>query len=622
MDIANELKAHLEDSFEEYRQAGYGDDEAAATAIKALGDETDLAKQLWIANRRRLRVRQVIKWSARIALIPLSIVMIFLGLVPLNHIKQKAYTMFNNDGIVPIAQSLSEEQRFIFYGDPQCKTDVEKQKSISDRWPENPIYYGNYVTYLLGTLKGEKNGKISSYQDPAKALEVLPILSKGQQLEPDNSFYSIAKAAILINTSCVLKEDPKLSYAIRRWDGKDQTGTCQRITITNPERFQQGVNEFQRGLCQPIYNSHAVDMMKLRLGLLPPIDSFEDYLSRSSNSIAILLPDLGQMRQVARVLCAYSLELAQQGKKQEVEKMLKLVSCFGSKIGSDTEILIQLLVGEAIYQLPFGYGIYVYQFLNLPEESAASKSRLQHEVNFADSILIPPESEKQKRNKIWNMQAGTLDRAMLSSAGEEEKYWNFRPMRGIDYVLYSRLGMTVIFLVLVALSLLFVLITGVNLLRLRKNKEGPKLIFVGWRPMIKITLIAVVIPIIAYMLYIYGFPPAEKYALMYAKARLGVEFFLLGAMILVLALTMSYSAIRRRAMEAGIIVPPEITMRNRQWSLIFGMLAIATIIGFVIYWYLHAETSANSFISFACQRNMLIFDGRFSEASCRFFRSW
>jgi hypothetical protein len=596
MDVSHELTTHLEDSAEEFRKAGYDETEAIATALKALGDETELSQQLWLANRGRMRVRQVVKWSARILLIPLSIVMIFVGLTGFSSIIsffQNINTASFPDAEKKIAtQSLSEEERFIFFGDPSAKTEIEKHKSIADRWPENPIYYANYVNHALLTLESAGKDSPTYYRDPAKAMGMLPILMKGEQIEPENGFYNIAKATILLNTSCTLKDDPKLTYISRRGDGKEQTTTLRRIVITNPERFKQGLDEFRKGANKPIYNFHSLDMVKVRLGLLPPVENFVDYLARSGYGISAILPLLAHERQVARVACAYSLELAKQGKKQEAENLLKMTAMFGSKRGASCETLIELLVGEAIYQLPLAYGIYSYQILGLSTEAEKFKQHLKDEQNFAYELRNPPESEKKNREKIRVMYSGTMDRVLLS-AMRAEKTWNLHPARQMDYILYERIGALIIFVVLVGLSLIFVMITGINLLRLRKDKKGPKLLFVEWRALVKICLLAVILPIVVYAIYLYGVRAANEYAFSFAWARLCLELFLVGGSIIVLTLTLSYSAIRRRAMEAGMVVPPEITIRKRRWSVALIGFSIVSIVGLIVYWYMKIDWYAS-----------------------------
>ena len=76
LDVARELRCHLEDSAAEFRAAGLSPEEAAASAVKALGDERELAEQLWEANRSRIRLRGVLRWTARATLLPAAAVVV------------------------------------------------------------------------------------------------------------------------------------------------------------------------------------------------------------------------------------------------------------------------------------------------------------------------------------------------------------------------------------------------------------------------------------------------------------------------------------------------------------------------------------------------------------------
>jgi hypothetical protein len=184
LDVAEELRAHLEDSAAEFRQAGQSDEEAAASAAKALGDPQQLADDLWQANRRRIRVRGVLRWGARAALVPgaiLVIIAIAMGM--------RGGFSFNPNQLLDAhmpaywMDEMTEEQSFIFRGNPTAKTPIEQAKSITDRWPENPVYYGNYVTTLLNTggFYGGSRGRFK----PERLDEILAVLDKGERIEPD-----------------------------------------------------------------------------------------------------------------------------------------------------------------------------------------------------------------------------------------------------------------------------------------------------------------------------------------------------------------------------------------------------------------------------------------------------
>ena len=283
LDVAEELRAHLEDSAAEFRLAGQNDDQAAASAAKALGDPQQLAEELWQANRRRIRIRGVIRWSARAALVPGAILVIIAIVMGMGGGLPTPLTQFGTSVPASWLDDLTEQQRFIFQGAPAAKTRLEAEKSITDRWPDNPVYYGNYVVQLMsqGGFYYRRLGRIK----PERLDEVLAVMDKGERIEPDNAFYNFMKAAWLIQASSTISKDPsRTDESIDRND-KAKQNNCWQIEIHNPGLFQHGLAEFRRGLGKSEFTSHSVDMMALRLGLLPEPKRLNDHLRRRTPSM-------------------------------------------------------------------------------------------------------------------------------------------------------------------------------------------------------------------------------------------------------------------------------------------------------------------------------------------------
>src|SRR4051812_41802593 len=70
LEVAHELRTHLEDSAAELRAAGRAEEDAVAEAARALGAETELADQLWQANGRRVRIQKIARWGIGATLVP------------------------------------------------------------------------------------------------------------------------------------------------------------------------------------------------------------------------------------------------------------------------------------------------------------------------------------------------------------------------------------------------------------------------------------------------------------------------------------------------------------------------------------------------------------------------
>ena len=155
MDVANELRAHLEDTAAELRLTGFSEQNATEQAIKALGDLEDLQRQLWDANRRRIRIRQAVKWAARVTLIPAALVVLSVLGRSQDFSKYYDVNFILSGGMPPsspILRNLAEDQRFLLTGDPAAKTTLERMKSISQRWPDDPVFQAVYVNALLDDI--------------------------------------------------------------------------------------------------------------------------------------------------------------------------------------------------------------------------------------------------------------------------------------------------------------------------------------------------------------------------------------------------------------------------------------------------------------------------------------
>ena len=74
-EIARELRAHLEDAVAAARADGMDEAQAEEAAVRAFGDPEEVAERLWQANRRRMRLRAMAKWTGRLVLMPAGILL-------------------------------------------------------------------------------------------------------------------------------------------------------------------------------------------------------------------------------------------------------------------------------------------------------------------------------------------------------------------------------------------------------------------------------------------------------------------------------------------------------------------------------------------------------------------
>ncbi len=557
LDVARELTTHLEDSAEEFRRAGESSEQAAASAARALGDPDILADQLWQANRRRLSVRGLLRWTARVTLIPAAIVVIatvFLGLSGARDI-----------GIRPISppwrylKGLTEDQRFILLGPLESPSELEQAKAISDRWPDNPVFYGNYAVYWM-----DVNYELLRKPSPEILQEALLILEHGKKLDPNNAFYDILQAAYLMLPSYQLSLDPNASWSLVTGSGNATTRPYQQITIINQRQFQQGIALLRKGLAKPFFTNPAMDMMKTRLELMPQPKRLNEYFYRLQFHVGTHLPPTNELRGLGKSVSAAAVAAAQNGQTEDALGYLDLAERLSVSLGANTESLVGLLVAHAIRLNALAHAQRTYELLGQKEQAArAHRDLLAANASFYDlgkSDNTMYETDRRKMGILENLLTPRLP----------EYRFDPGPLRSAEYYVAMELGLLVLLGCLLLASLLLGTVSLLNLLRRKENR--PVLVFVGWHRLGRICLLAVALPFGGYALYRFLTTGSHAYGLSYTLGQTILEFAILLAVVLCLLIRLSYSAIRRRAEELGMTTPPPIRLRDRKWMVSLGVL--------------------------------------------------
>jgi hypothetical protein len=578
MDVAHELRAHLEDSTTEFRRGGYSEKEATENAVKALGDQTELAQNLWLANKRRVRIRQVVKWAGRVTLVPAAIIVTLL--VAYQGTSQLALSGFiDSDTYVKKVKSLgvTEEQQFILRGDPQARTNLERQKSIADRWPENPVYYANYIAAYLGEKTNKE--RIFDRKDPQAIQEAISLLNRGQKLEPQNAFYNVYKAGILFNLAGKITDQSKYTYVMEDRIGYAVHKNCNKITITDQKSLEEGLAELRAGAAKPYFNTHVADMMNTRLSILPAPRNFPEYLNRTVFLTGSISHPLIEPRIVGKAACAYALELAEEGKEKEAIATINQVKILGLKIATQTRVLIELLIAQGIYESALGHAINVYKILGLPQDENRATEELSRQNQFNQTIR---KMDPNLQNEI-KLYGGFLQNVLAPALPGYRP--DLEPLRKTEYAVAERVALLDLLFSIDLLAILLGLVTLALCWKWRNRDDGPKLLFVGWRAMAMICFWAILVPIGVYALYNYGMPLGlHDYGLNITLPRVIMEFVVTINVMIVLLLCLSYVSIRRRAQEAGMVVPPVIRLGQRKWFIIAGLIGGLDALVILILW--------------------------------------
>jgi len=145
-----------------------------------------------------------------------------------------------------------------------------------------------------------------------------------------------------------------------------------------------------------------------------------------------------------------------------------------------------------------------------------------------------------------------------------------------------------------------------NLWRHRKDTGGPKLYFIGWRRLGWIALIAVALPLAAYVILTRAFAfGSAHYGINYQPARVVFEMYGAALLIFGLSLFLGWRAARLSCREAGINDRAEFRMSVRR-SLLPVLVACFLLVGIVSQAYLrYGESSAVKALSQPGRRPVL-----------------
>ncbi len=580
MDVAKELRTHLEEAVEKYRASGMDEEESVEAALKHFGPSEKLAEQIWQANRGRMRVRALVKWFLRVTLVPAALAFtVFYFFQP-----YRLGQTLSAKGLLPEARWMSHRQErlltddewFILYGDESLLDKVAQQESIAKKFRDNPVYYANYITTYLAANEEKIEDRTS-----AEFAEALIKLDEGERLEPDNAFYNYLKATILMNASSTSEKDPDHTYEWIDRDGTTKTVSCQKVLISDRPMFKRGINEYLRGNDKPFFTSHTFDMLEERLNILPPPSNLLELVHRVSIMAADLLPNLSPYRDMARNVWGYASLLADEGRREEVLPLLKTMREPARKIGSNSRTLIEILVVRACQSTSLGHAQNIYGRIGMPEEAEAVRQEAQRENAFYNS-LWSGRYEKYSKEEIKKYAGGLTGLLVPAFPGYELP---FAPMRTVEQTMgeFGELG------ALLATFSLMLVISGIltwwGLWSCRKRGDGPMLYFVGWKMLGKMILISLILPIGVYVLYTRFLPFGGRgYGIDYSRNRFFLELLLTITAIFWLTVTTAYSAIRRRALEAGMEVPETGYFRlGMAWKLV-GLISLMLLTVFFIGW--------------------------------------
>jgi hypothetical protein len=438
---------------------------------------------------------------------------------------------------------LSADDRLIvdaaFSADPFARSNAAQAASaqrLVERWPRSPVYFASAATAVFNVER--ENG---GWQTPAAVAAALDRYDRGEQLEPDNALYNVMKAVVLFRASSALAETNISSRSTPMNKPMARPYELYSVAIQDQEKFDQGLRELRKGLAKPRLTDHALDLIQEANRLLPRPDSLAQEFSRIYGS-----PYRNNgAGECGTFVSAYALQLAE-------------AKPSAADTDADADTIVRLLDDAMRLNRLSTKESYVGELIGFAQMVALYRIEAMHALGRPDAA----EAARVEFAVMEQQKKDLFEQRNLADFGAHER----SPFGKASHAVENRLALAgfLAFLTLAAGWLLWLVLAG-------KMRDGwisrnhpvqddappPRFIFIGGGRLARICLYAIVIPMILYFGWLKIDPFARLHAgpaFRYVEEK--IEYSAMGALVLSLLWHLTRSAVRARAMELGIDVPP------------------------------------------------------------------
>jgi hypothetical protein len=602
-EVAHELRTHLEDTAGEFRAAGLGEPESLAAAAKAMGNETEVADQLWQANRHRMQVRRAVRWAAGATLMPTAVA-VSIG-VAWSALLSIALVLpiigFGSQWALSIAgwvreynlAGLPAGSRLVFEASstpPWKMPPLDKAEALAGENPEDPVYWA-YYTILCLTPPQPQTGEVPRPFGPAERDRLLAALDHGEKIEPDNAFWPMLKASQLLSGSSSViggETDPRrtLEYVDSR--GEKWTYDWEKPQISDAATFEEGLREYRQAAAKGYLDSHLADFSERRASLLPSASRLSDQLLRGDldDDMWYLQEALeggygGASRRAGLAL----VDLAAQGQVEQAQELARDQCRLAGLVTARIHSINGLFNAISLYEKSQRDLAMVYKLAGEPARSNEVLAALREFTAFHRQISMEGSNWDaiQKRMPL----AGIFDYQRIAYGMDPAKV-DLSPGRRADYAASDRLALAVLLVALAAAGAATAMWAGMTRLR---TGAWPAMVFVGWRRLAGIVLVSTVLPVAVYAAYARLTPLGGRaFGLWISVERVAVEYAAVACAILVLLRLLSDAAMRRRSLEigAGELDRP----RPGKAVIRVGLLLAFAVVAYLVTWHVAVRHTA------------------------------
>lgn len=544
LDVRAELAAHVEDRAEEFRRSGLAEPEAEAQALRALGAVTEVATELERGNRRRLIERAWVRRALRFALVPAAVIVAVVCTdVTWTAVPGVIDSLSGSDRPptphLPLTRRLA--QRFLERRPAAAVlTATPRELWESDR--ANRVYYANYVTR-------EVAGKQAP--DEAERTRLVAGLVPAAEVDPNNARYDYLRAAILLKGAVEIQSESEKGP-----DGKPALGTL-TWTVSDRARLDEAMASLANGLGRSEFRRYGREMLAAQLEAWGPPRNLVEQVRRVAISAATLLPDLSELRQLARASFLYGQMLVDEGRTAEARPFLDAWRTLTIQLNRDSWTLIDCLVVTALANGFPEHAARVYDRLGMADEAA--RSRREGTLlgtpgkQWRDQRNDPAVKEANKsREQELLLYGGVLTGMLLPAINEWPSPEDYGANRRLEYVTAMHAAQAYLTAVLLV-AMVACLVIALRWRLLSNGAVIPVLLVPDQRQALRVLALGVIVPLLLFAGVVVFVPVSgQAYSVKSGLHKLLTEFVLLAVALLLVPAWLTVRAARRRCQELGI----------------------------------------------------------------------
>ena len=346
---------------------------------------------------------------------------------------------FNEPGSGPLPAGLTQQEQLLL-GDPSLDELTQKELLLESD-PTNPAYFVEYA---------------QAYQSENDQLPP-DFLETAVRIDPENSFY-FYWAAGTIGKGAVGKVS-RSSGTPRFVDGVKlrPLPVETEYTIKDQAAYAEALRLIEKASQLPKFENYEIMMMKARMRLIPPVNSFAEYVRAVNVQFGTSAVGIFSMMKVSDVMNARAEELSKNGDK---EKFISLAAHRDAFVAGWARREEGFLVGELIYRVLASSSAVNSQAaaerLNLTELAGIYRKQNDGFVAARDFCDLRDDGSTEK---IFTQRASALSRLSLQMVSQKVQNpppildSDLKPSRMAEHELLGGVGLVAVALIILIATL-------------------------------------------------------------------------------------------------------------------------------------------------------------------------